>query len=230
VSVVRVSNGTAVDHTSATSPFTDNSFTISALSNCAFIDFGYDASTGFSITSVTWGGVNCVSCGAAAASGSPQFAYAQSWYCPSPPTGNQQLIITFAGGTFADLYIEVCGYSGVNLVTPVRLGSYQTGHSTGTTASLTISSNSNDRTHTCVNSGGPSVSSTNQTSNGISNGGSYGFGSDTGTTTGTSITHTWTFGSSTNGYAMFGFSIDGDSPISAYPQRKPMSHQQRRAA
>lgn len=168
----------------------------------------FDSASGaLSITACTLGG-NAMTSAGAAASNATTHSMAQAFVLVAPPTGTPTLSITISG-TIQDIYYNLVVFSGVNQTTPVRAGTYQTKSSSGTNPSMTVTSNTNDRTVTVLDSGGPSISSTNQTSDGINTGGAFAGASDHCTTPAASVTHTWTMASST-GYAMIGFSLDGD--------------------
>lgn len=213
MSVAFVNAGSA--NRSATSPLSFN-FAASAGSNrCVFVVVGYDNSSGMSVTSVTFNGVNLASAGAAAHN-TTGHEYAEIWYLleASIPSGSQSIVITVSG-TLGDIYGNAICFSGVDQTNPVRGGTYITPNSN----SQTVTSDANDLTICALNGGSAGVGtpqSGQTTSDGVSNAGNYGFGSDHATTGGASITHTW---SGTNNPAMVAFSIKAFGAATVtYPQ------------
>jgi hypothetical protein len=179
-----------------------SSFTVDAGSNLvAFAAVGWWDGTGQSVTSISLGGQTMTSCGAAVSvNDAGLIYYAQVFYLVNPPTGTQTLAITMTSGTYG-VAANVITFTGVNPNTPVRSGTYTT--SSGgpvTSASQTITSNTNDRTFGFIWASN-GVTSTNQTSTGTS----IGLGTDYATTPASSITDTWTI--SSGYYALVGFSI-----------------------
>lgn len=186
----------------------------------------YDSSAGMAVSAVTYGGVPMVSCGPAAHHATSQ-GYVERWILVNPPTGSNTLVVTVTG-TIADIYVDLEGYQNVNQVTPVRAGTYQTSTGTASPFSLVVASNSADLTTTAINSGGPSITSTNQTSDGIDTSGAYAAASDHATTPASSVTHTWTLSGTSTGWAIVGFSLNGDPTVTTFPvSEKPIKLQQR---
>jgi hypothetical protein len=179
----------------------------------AFFPVCYDGTTGLSVTSISFNSVSILSNTAGAAvNDTTSNVYCQTFYYINPPTGSHTLAISVTGAT--EIYGNAVAFQGVNQTTPVRSGTYTsctptTGASCGGVIyhpALVITSNSNDLTFSCIETGDSgSVTSTSQTSDGINNNGTNGIGSDHATTAGASITSTWTITEAA--YALLGFSI-----------------------
>lgn len=170
----------------------------------------YDNTSGMSISGVTFNGIALTQAGADDHNATGH-EYAGLWYLVNPPTGSHALVITESGGTIGDIYGGASMFTGVDQGTPIRPGSYSTGGGTAKTDgsgnySLVISSNSNDLTITCINSGASATHTSNQTRDGQSIAGIYGFAWDHATSPASSVTHTWT-GTANSQIAVVGFSL-----------------------
>lgn len=184
---------------------TNMSVTAGGTNKLAVIFIAYDNLASASVSAVTYGGQTCTKAGSTAFNATSN-AYTEWWYLVNPPTGLNALVIT--GVNVSEFYYNLVSYTGVNQVTPVRAGSYTTATGTSTAPAITIPSNTVDLTCSCVNSGGSSITATNQTSDGINTNGGFSGASDHCTTAASSVTHTWTEGSAS--WAIAGFSINGD--------------------
>lgn len=196
VAFVNTNNVIHVASNSVSQAFTINTGT--NLAAFAVIMFDNTASGAISGTP-TLGGSNMTAAGSVA-NNSTSNANAVIYYLTNPTTGAAVTLAVSGNANVNEFYVNVIVFSGVDQVTPVRSGTYQTTN----TNSLTISSNVSDLTISAIDGGSSGVGSTNQTSDGVNNAGTYGAGSDHATTAASSVTHTWT---GTTNPAMAGFSI-----------------------
>lgn len=178
----------------------------------AFFPVCYDTGGGLSISAISFNSISILANVAGTPINDGASVFCTAFYYINPPTGSHTLAITCSGGC-SEIYGNVVAFQGVNQTSPIRSGTYQTcsqaagscGDST-TTPSMTVTSNSNDLTLSCIeDDDGGSISGTNQTSDGISLAGANSFGSDHATTAASSVTHTWTLQQAF--YAFLGFSI-----------------------
>jgi len=172
-------------HNDTASPTSNNAIINSGTNTVAIACVAFDKASGASVSSVTYNSVAMTSAGSAALNGTSE-AYAQLFYLVNPPTGTHVFAVT-TSGTVNDIYSLLEEYSGVDQTNPVRSGSYNT----STTSAITITSNANDKSTTCLNSGPGSATSTTQTKISSNSGGNYGAGADYATTGAASVTHTW---------------------------------------
>ena len=183
----------------------------------------YDHTTGASCSAVTYAGASMTAACTAACNGNSN-SCVQWWVLANPATGSNTLAITCNSNT-NEIYTNLISFTGASQSTPVRPGSCASATGNSNAPSVTVSSNSSDKTVSAIDSGGPSIpgSPTNQTSDGTNSGGSFAAGSDHETSTASSVTHTWTL-NGTGQWVISGFSIQAaggsSSPIGFNKQRK----------
>lgn len=189
----------------------------------AVVPVVYDHSAGASCSAVTYAGASMTAV-CAAACNSNSNSCVQWWVLANPSTGSNTLAITCNSNT-NEIYTNLISFTGANQSTPVRSGSCASANGNSTAPSVTVSSNSSDKTVSTIDSGGPSISvtPTNQTSDGTNSGGANAAGSDHETGTASSVTHTWTL-NGTGQWVISGLSIQvaggSSSPASFNKQRK----------
>jgi len=157
----------------------------------------FDGTTA-SVSSCTWNSVSMTSAGTAASNATKNASY---WYLLNPASSTQTLACT--GTNVLEYYFGMYSFKNVNATTPIRAGTYQTATGNSTSASMTITSNSQDISISEVEAA--AYTSTNQTTAGSSNAGTFGAGADLATTPASSVTHTHTV--STGTWAMTGMSV-----------------------
>lgn len=182
----------------AASPATSATFNVNAGTNkAAFAMIAFDVSSGLSITGVTLAGNAMTSAGTAAnnnTDGASGNKWSQIFYITESgglTNGTNQTLTVTASGSVTDIYFGLVVFQGVDQTTPVRPTTYQRLTNPVDPASIIISSNANDYTISCYNTGGSGSDTTNQTKDGSNITGTYGGAHDHCTTPAASVTHTW---------------------------------------
>ena len=118
-------------------------------------------------TVVTYGG-NVMTSAGTAANNATTNSFTELFYLVNPPTGSNTLSVTVTaiGASGSDIYMNLVSFTGVNQTTPERSSTYGTATANSANPQLVVTSNSNDLTVTCLDSGNPGIQSTNQTSDG----------------------------------------------------------------
>jgi hypothetical protein len=207
---LNTTNTTAFDQSSTTS---SNYFNVDpgGSNTVAFACVTWSDAAGISVSSITYNGNAMTAAGPASynAQDGPDYPYAQVFYLANPPTGWNDLTVTF-NTSATDIYTNLISFDNVDQTTPIRPGTYQNpinqSSTSGGTYSMTISSNPSDLTMTCLNGGTDAAPTTNQTLDASSQWGTTQEENDHATNAGSTVTHIWT-GPANEGISIVGFSI-----------------------
>lgn len=201
---VAFNNANTADRNLGTSYSGSMSVTASGTNRVAVACIGFDGAAGLSITAVTYGGTPMVSAGAATRNTTSN-AYVQIFTLANPATGANTLAVT-GSASVAEVYANLVSFTGVDQTVPVRAGTFNSGTGNSANPAITITSNANDKTFTCIVPGLGNVTATSQTSNSFNTTGTMSSGSDRETGTAASVLHTWTTDSAQQ-YALAGISL-----------------------